>query len=215
MYVDIKNLPSTVKTLNRSHDDEGKRNQSFSLARTSNRVRLDDVDHSLLTLRSPARKLATAQEYKRQSYETPLRQLAKIEKKLEELGQKLIKAIRLGKDTTAIDALILRLQYHRHTNNVRLNELNEKAIERDEAKAILMLPVDQVPVFDRPIIPASVGRTYKAGRKVLKDRIVKHGPADVGHVAIKPHKAPRKGKDVAKALRLELKRLAKARTETE
>lgn len=192
-YTDVKNLPSTVLSLNRSYGEGQNRDQSFSVSRKSLRVKTSQVDKRMLSMRTDADKMAKAASMKRQNNRQPADALQRIEHKLLELGTKLIKAIRKQTDTTAIDALILRCQYYRHREVVRLAELNVKADERAVIQEALMLPSNEVPVFERPIIPASVGRTYKAGRKVLKDRIVRHGPAEIGHVAIKRSK-PRKAK---------------------
>jgi hypothetical protein len=124
--------------------------------------------------------------------------LQRIENKISELLVKLERAIRQGTDKTALDALLVRCNYYRHREIVRLAELQVTGDQRDAEKAKVMLPSDQLPVFERPVMPTSLGRTYKVKRKLVKDRIVKHGSADKGHVAIKPRskRKPRKAKAI-------------------
>ena len=158
------------------------RNQSFSVSRNSKRVKTDFVDKRMLHMRTDAEKMAKAANEKRQNNRTPLDALKRIENKLAELVRKLEKAIRQNKDTTAIDALILRCNYYRHREIVRLAELQGKGDAKDIEATETAVKVtakrvefDGLILGERPVIPASIGRVYKQGRKVLKDRPSLHG----------------------------------------
>ena len=223
---DVKNLPDTVKTLSRgvitaiSYKSEpiitDKHNQSFSVSKASKRVKLDLVDTRLLVMRTNEQKLVKAAGQKPQDKSQQPRQLVdlesgikrtaiqRIDRKLVELGIKLIKAIRQEKDTTVLDSLILRCQYQRKLELEKLWTLADKADEKANAplvgqiaseKAInvghidrngqcipnggLNVPIEKLAVGEiKPIVPAHV-RSYKVKRngrsKVIRDRLVKHG----------------------------------------
>ena len=152
--------------------------------------------------------------------------IQRIDRKLAELGVKLIRAIRQEKPTVILDSLILRCQYQRKLELEKLSILADKANEKADMPLVgqiksekdigvgyinrngetvpnsgISVPIEKLAVGEiKPIVPVSIGRKYKVKRRVLSDKLVRHGAVTAAekHVAIKPRAKPRKSKASAK-----------------